>query len=107
MKTAVIIVLLFSVLVVIAIALFSRGGVRVPSERSVEAQEPVLDTTPDSPVSFGYKNAWFVVRADTPAMVAESLGLKDLRPANWQSGLHVSDTQYLLDICVIIYLHIL
>jgi len=41
--------------------------------------------------SFGYKNAWIAVKTERPEAVAEALGLRDVRPADWKTGI---DTAY-------------
>jgi len=41
----------------------------------------------NKPVSFGYKMAWLVLRTDDTDRVIEALGLTNLTPANWTSGL--------------------
>jgi hypothetical protein len=43
--------------------------------------------TPDKPDSFGYKIAWFAVKATEPATVVDALELGEATPANWASGL--------------------
>lgn len=49
-----------------------------------------LDATPDKPIGFGYKNAWLAIRTEDPSVLAEVLGLRDLKPANWRTGLNSS-----------------
>ena len=53
-----------------------------------------LDTNRDQPISFGYKNAWLAIKTDDTARVAEALGLAEVQPANWRTGLHTSYEQY-------------
>ncbi len=48
---------------------------------------PSFDKTPDLPEGFGFKTSWFAVKTQEPMRVAETLGLKDLQPANWASGI--------------------
>jgi hypothetical protein len=60
--------------------------------------EPVsskLDSTPDKPLGFGYKNAWIAIKADDPEKVAKALKISELRIANWRSGLAIADDYYL------------
>lgn len=45
-----------------------------------------IDTTPDKPINFGYKNSWLAVRASNAQDVAESLSLDNLQAANWHTG---------------------
>jgi len=41
---------------------------------------------PDLPVPFGFKCAWYEVRADEPLSVANRLNLRGLKSANWREG---------------------
>lgn len=45
-----------------------------------------VDTTPDSPISFGYKISWLAVRTNKPEDVAASFTIDRLQPGNWRSG---------------------
>ncbi len=45
-----------------------------------------IDTTPDKPVNFGYKNSWLAVRASDSKGVIESLAIDNLQLANWHTG---------------------
>jgi hypothetical protein len=47
----------------------------------------VFDEQPDRPRPFGSDMSWLAVRSDNAAAVAAALGLDELRPANWNSGL--------------------
>jgi hypothetical protein len=42
---------------------------------------------PDAPIDFGPRTSWFAVRGTDPGAVAHALGLAQLTPANWASGL--------------------
>lgn len=46
-----------------------------------------IDSTPDTPTSFGYKVSWLAIRTDTPESVAEALSLARLQPSNWRTGI--------------------
>ena len=48
------------------------------------------DTTPDSPLSFGYKIDWLAVQSVDTARLVDSLALRKIKPANWREGLQVS-----------------
>lgn len=43
--------------------------------------------TPDNPCPFGYKNAWLVIKSDSPEKVIKALLLKKLRASSWESGI--------------------
>ena len=45
-----------------------------------------LNSTPDSPMPFGYKMSWAVVRCDDPEQVIEVLDPLAWEPANWETG---------------------
>ena len=62
--------------------------------QSAESALLELDTTPDKPIGFGYKNAWLAIKTDDPAKIAETLKLHDLQPANWRTGLNTSYERY-------------
>ena len=42
---------------------------------------------PDAPQGFGCTIAWYAVRSDEPAEVAQALGLLSIRPASWAAGM--------------------
>jgi hypothetical protein len=46
----------------------------------------VFEASPDAPCPFGPGIAWLAVKCDDPLRVAEALGLHDLSPSNWNSG---------------------
>jgi hypothetical protein len=50
------------------------------------------DTTPDLPIPFGYKNAWYAIKNETPESVIQKLELDILAQANWQSGMNHADS---------------
>lgn len=45
-----------------------------------------IDTTIDSPISFGFKCMWFAVKTDNTSRVAEILKIESPQPSNWKSG---------------------
>lgn len=57
-----------------------------------KAADPVLLTTPDGALPFGYKTGWLAVRCDDPEQVMDALDLFDQRtPANWATGLAAAE----------------
>ena len=42
--------------------------------------------TPDTPMPFGYKMAWYAVKSTNSQVVADALKLKSQHPANWKDG---------------------
>lgn len=58
----------------------------MPIAQPIEQSIP-LDATPDEPVAFGYKIAWLAIRSTDMNHVARVVGLTDLQPANWETGL--------------------
>lgn len=51
-----------------------------------------LNTTPDSPIPFGYKTGWLCVQSDDSLAVIETLGLRDAAPCNWANGLELAES---------------
>ena len=47
----------------------------------------VPDSTPDSPIFFGYKAVWWAFKSDDPYAVANAVGLTDAEPCNWATGI--------------------
>lgn len=46
-----------------------------------------LDNVPDRPLAFGSEMSWLAVKTEDAHLLASALGLSDLHPANWNSGL--------------------
>lgn len=57
-----------------------------PLGRAPRLDNYSLDIVPDRPRPFGYKMAWLAVRTEDTAGLAECLGLRNARPANWDAG---------------------
>ncbi|HEU4496364.1 MAG TPA: hypothetical protein VFR70_04870 [Flavobacterium sp.] len=50
--------------------------------------EPIeILTEPDQPIGFGYKIVWIAAKTDKKIEFADILGLKNIQPSNWQSGI--------------------
>jgi len=49
-----------------------------------------LDDTPDEPIAFGYKISWLTIRSTDTNHVARVVGLTDVQPANWETGLEAA-----------------
>jgi hypothetical protein len=81
--------LLVKVLVHVGSSLLS-SPVHTPGGPFLYSSEPDLDATPDKPCGFGYKNMWLAVKSNDSLKVAEVLGLRDLQPANWRTGVAAS-----------------
>ena len=45
-----------------------------------------IDTTPDAPVNFGYKNSWLAIRASNAEDVIRSVSIDNVQSANWRTG---------------------
>ena len=90
---------IITVITIAVIAMVALGCLRqcTPQPVTDEPSNPStmeLDATPDKPIGFGYKTAWLAIRTDDPHSVAEALGLRDVRPANWRTGLNASYERY-------------
>ncbi|WP_299461364.1 hypothetical protein [uncultured Gimesia sp.] len=46
-----------------------------------------IDSTPDTPVGFGYKMSWLAIKSSDAHAVVETLVIDHLQPANWQTGI--------------------
>lgn len=55
-------------------------------KKAPKADSPLIQTIPDSPIPFGYKNSWLCVEAQDPQEVIRTLGLRNPQAANWESG---------------------
>ena len=51
------------------------------------AESTAVETMPDNPLSFGYKECWLCVKSEDSLEVIERLGLKNPRVSGWRSGL--------------------
>lgn len=45
-----------------------------------------IDSTPDSPITFGYKMAWLAIKATDAENVLSSLDIRNVQASNWQTG---------------------
>ena len=56
-----------------------------------------IDTTPDTPISFGRKAVWFAVRSSDHKDVAATLKLSQVESANWHTGIQLAFNRNLPD----------
>lgn len=76
------------VAILIYFVLFREKGINADPDNRIIVQDGLsLVTKPDSPMGFGYKTAWIAVKSDNPIQVSKDLGLTDVEPANWETGL--------------------
>ena len=72
--------------------LWSRCTTRVAASGDLFAPKPLdtlfdrIDSTPDSPMSFGYKISWLAIKTSDAGDVVESIRVENLQPANWHTG---------------------
>lgn len=64
-----------------------RKGITTIHEEEKNIQ---FKTDLDEPIGFGYKNFWIAVKSDNKEKIAEIIGLKNLRPSNWESGIAIA-----------------
>ncbi len=93
MFPAVIVILLIAAALVVFLVFKSKKS-EYPETLPKPKPEVVLDPTPDTPQSFGYKSTWISIKADDPQKVAEILKLQDIKPANWETGLESANVNY-------------
>lgn len=82
--------LLAAILVALVITWRRRGARAAGAVGATQLTPPVeivIDTTPDSPVAFGYKSLWLAIRTDDPEAVVEALGRTGFERANWRTGI--------------------
>lgn len=46
-----------------------------------------IESIPDTPIPFGYKNSWLAIRADESEAVIAALPVERFEPANWRTGI--------------------
>jgi len=76
------------ILGIIAFIIFSvwyakRNGVT----GEYEPKPKIILTEKDKPIDFGYKSIWIAVKTDNKSELAKILGLKNVKQANWESGI--------------------
>lgn len=59
----------------------------VTSSKSVEPVLPMIDDTPDKPISFGYKTCWIAIPSSNAEEVLQSLAIDHLQKVNWRTGI--------------------
>jgi hypothetical protein len=75
--------LLIAVAVVVAYYWSSRRQLNVRPR----GYAPItIESTPDTPGSFGFKNSWLAIRTDEPEAVLAALSIGRFRAANWRTG---------------------
>lgn len=79
------------ILIIIGIVGFVAFSVWYAKRNGATAQyqsEPKnILTEKDNPVDFGYKIVWLAVKTDSKSELSKILGLKNSKPANWESGI--------------------
>jgi len=46
-----------------------------------------ISAEPCLPGPFGYRMAWYAIKGETPQVVMQKLGLAEVQPANWETGI--------------------
>lgn len=59
-------------------------------------KKDIISTVPDTPISFGMKNSWLVLKADDPSEVMDKLGCSDRKVCNWQSAFNWMDDNWMI-----------
>ena len=80
---------LFSAIVMI-VALVRRRTILKRSSRFPESGASHGTPGPDIPIPFGYKCAWYLVSTSDQAGIAQLIGLRRKRTANWQAGIEAA-----------------
>lgn len=63
---------------------------RKKNSRLVGVSLPMVDSTPDAPIPFGYKLVWWAVRSNSLVDVAEFINLSNPQRCNWESGVSLA-----------------
>lgn len=81
------IIIIIGVIAFIAFSVWyaQRNGVTAAYRSKTKLGE--ISKTLDKPIDFGYKIVWIAVKTDNKTEIANILGLKDLQPSNWKSGI--------------------
>ena len=77
---------LFSALLTIVL-LVRRRAYLAKSRSTRQSNSAIKDLVADLPAPFGYKCAWYAVRADDPLSVANRLNLRRIKSSTWKEGL--------------------
>lgn len=76
---------------IIALVVFSVLYAKRNSAMSkYKAEQKEILTESDKPIDFGYKIDWIAVKTDNKKRIAEILGLKNVQPSNWESGIETA-----------------
>ncbi|QDT43744.1 hypothetical protein Pan241w_38480 [Gimesia alba] len=80
------------ILVVAVVLRLNRHGLLPHATNDILAPQPLetlfekIDTTPDSPIGFGYKMSWLAIKSTNANAVLEAIDIENLQPANWETG---------------------
>ena len=74
---------------VVAFWWLSTSPTRTTSPVDVFAPKPLgeINTEPERPIGFGYKNSWLAIRTTDADEVLEALSITNAQRSNWSSGL--------------------
>jgi len=77
------------ILIIIGVLTFIASSVWYAKRKDVtgEYEEVKIQTNQDKPIDFGYKIVWIAVKTDKKQEVSENIGLKNIQPSNWKSGI--------------------
>ena len=67
----------------------TQKAAKVPATNPPK-QPDVIDSTPDLPVSFGFKCIWLAIKTTDSSAVAKAIGLQRQKVANWKSGIEAA-----------------
>lgn len=83
-------IVLISVIAVVVLSIWYAKRVEDNPEHpynSKDKNKNDISQLEDDPIGFGYKTTWFAIKTNNQEQVANFLNLKDLKKANWKSGL--------------------
>ncbi len=75
---------------------FKKSKTKKQKLNDVLKRKPLnnIETSPDSPVPFGYKIAWLAIQSENINSVLEVLQLAEMQSANWASGIVAAYNKY-------------
>ena len=79
------------VLIITVIFIVKNNRSQIPENLQSNHSQSGDETTPDSPVNFGYKFAWMAVKTENNQKVSELLKLKRTSACNWKYGFNGAD----------------
>lgn len=82
--------LIIFLLIVLVIFFSIKYAKHIDGEKAINEKKPQPNTSPDSPISFGYKTSWYAVKTNEYNKLIKIFGIKNTQSSNWEFGLNAS-----------------